>query len=116
MITLISYGFKFGKPDCNFCFDVSYLRNPWREEALKHAERKKVIEFVMTQPEFQQVVNAVLSTIITYYTLWPEENMIIAICCNAGADRSPIVVDAISKKLGERDIPHEVKHPFVRMA
>ena len=114
MITLISYGFKFGKPQCNFCFDVSYLKNPWREEELIHADRKKIIEFLMSQPEFEKVVTAIYSVIATYYSLWPEENMVFAICCNAGADRSPIVVDAISKKLAENSIPHEVEHPFAR--
>lgn len=114
MITLISYGFKYGRPESNFMFDVSYFKNPWREKGLVTAGHNEVVAFMHKQPGFTEIVNSIANVIMLYHKQWPEENMIFAICCNAGADRSPIVADEIADVLKKHKIACVIKHNFLR--
>jgi UPF0042 nucleotide-binding protein len=113
MITLISQGFKFGRPDANFYFDVSYLANPYRDKKIREEKNlekrsKLVMEFMEKQPEFNSIVNIITIAITTYNNMFEGEEMIFGICCSAGEFRSPSVVNAISKKLSRVKVNHKV--------
>lgn len=112
MITLISWGHKFGNPPANFKFDVSYLKNPWREKKLQNASEKRILKFMENQKEFKILVNSLVDLVSTYEKLWPKENLIFAVCCSAGSYRSPMVVKSMEKKLKKTKINCKVKHPF----
>jgi RNase adaptor protein for sRNA GlmZ degradation len=110
MITLISWGFKFGRPPANIAFDVSFLKNPWREKELQGASKEKILEFMEKQKEFSELIDAFFNIIKTYNALWPKETLVFAFCCSAGEYRSPAVVEALYKKLTEENIPAEINH------
>jgi len=110
MITLMSWGFKYGKPESNFLFDVSYLVNPWRNLELRDAPRDKIIEFMHQQEGFTELVNAMADLIAIYEKLWSNDNLVFAFCCSAGEYRSPVVVEAVSDILKARGIRCEVSH------
>lgn len=115
MITLKSHGFKFGRPHANMYFDVSYFKNPWRDEtirtALDSAKRKElIIAFMTNQEGCKDYVDSIATMIQTLHVLYPSENLQIALCCSAGEYRSPAMVELLSKELEDRDIFHTVKH------
>ena len=110
MITLISHGFKYGRPEANFVFDVSYLVNPWRNLELRNAPREKIIEFMNQQEGFSELINSMANLISIYESLWPNDNLVFAFCCSAGEYRSPVVVEAISDVLKNRNIKCEINH------
>jgi RNase adaptor protein for sRNA GlmZ degradation len=57
----MSHGFKFGAPKANFVFDVSYFKNPWREERLRNGSREDIMNFMHEQKEFDTIVEITLS-------------------------------------------------------
>lgn len=114
MITIKSHGFKFSRPDANFVFDVSYFKNPWRDEDIKNEEdpkkrRMKIINFMTLQPGVADFVTKVAGLIEILHKRFPYENMQIAFCCSAGEYRSPAIVELISDVLTSYAVPHEVE-------
>ena len=69
MITLLSWGYKFGRPPANFAFDVSFLKNPWRVKELRGASKKTVLKFMKEQKEFEELITAFVNLISIYYYL-----------------------------------------------
>jgi len=108
MIYLLSYGFKFGRPPANFAFDVSYLKNPWREKKLRHGKKKEILKFMREQKEFNAIVNLAVIVISAYSKMFPGEKMVFAFCCSASEYRSPAVVEEVSIKLKEKKVAHKI--------
>lgn len=98
MITLTSHGFKYGRPDANIVFDVSYFNNPWRQQDV-NASRG-----------YDDITDAILTTIRAYDKNYPDEDVVVAVCCSAGEYRSPMVVESLSKTLTDEHIRHRVVH------
>ncbi len=114
MITLKSHGFKFNRPEANIMFDVSYFKNPWRQENIREelsreGRNQKVIEFMMKQGGVHDMANAIKNIIMKYNELYPDENIQVAICCSAGEYRSPAMVEIV-KKLLPTGFPIIIKH------
>ena len=108
MITLLSHGFKFGRPAANVIIDVSFLPNPWR-----YPERCP--EAVLQDSEaFYDLVESVFRLAKTYHKHYPAESIVIGICCSAGEYRSPIVAEAVSTKLSAIGIKHTLHHNHAR--
>lgn len=110
MITLISHGFKYGRPKSNFYFDVSYLVNPWRQKKLRNAPKKDIMKFMYAQEGFNNLMNSISQVIFIYEDMWPNENLVFAFCCSAGEYRSPVVIEAIKENLKSRGIDCKIKH------
>lgn len=104
----MAYGFKYGRPSANFIFDVSFLKNPWREKKLQGADKETLIKFMRDQKEFEELIDAFVNLICIYNKLWPKENLVFAFCCSAGEYRSPIVVEVLSQELEKLHIPIQV--------
>ena len=104
----MSWGFKYGRPPANFAFDVSFLKNPWREKKLRGADKETVLKFMRKQKEFGELINALADVICVYDKLWPKEDLIFAFCCSAGEYRSPIVVEALEQKLAANNITTQI--------
>ena len=115
MITLMSYGFKFGRPEANIVFDVSLFKNPWRVEDLKATEKTskvkktKIIEFMVKQKGVYQFCQNIADIVKQYDTLFPDENITVALCCSAGEYRSPALVEIVNKLL-----PKEIKRKIIQ--
>jgi RNase adaptor protein for sRNA GlmZ degradation len=108
MITLLSWGFKFGRPPANFTFDVSYFKNPWREKSLRNGKKKDILKFMEDQEEFKSITEIIGMLIISYANFFPGENMVFAFCCSAGEYRSPCVLEKVSSMLKKRKITHKI--------
>jgi RNase adaptor protein for sRNA GlmZ degradation len=105
MITIKSHGFKFSRPEANIVFDVSYFKNPWREEEIKekgllpNQRRKLVLEFMKGQKGVNDLVVMITNVLWTYQCNFPNENIQVAICCSAGEYRSPAIAELIGERL-----------------
>ena len=111
----MSWGHKYGHPPANFKFDVSYFKNPWREKEIRDCQdkkkrKKKIIEFMKNQEGVETIVTKVSEVIALYNTLFPNENMCVAMCCSAGEFRSPAIVELIGKELSKRKVKHTINH------
>ena len=107
MIILKSHGFKFSRPEANIVFDASYLINPWRQKELRNSSKEKMLEFMESQKEFAKIVDMVVNSIITYQELWPDSKIVCAVCCSEGTYRSPMVIDAVARRLDNMKISYE---------
>ncbi len=115
MITLISWGHKYGVPIANFKFDVSFLPNPWRQEKLKGAKKKELTAYMEKQEGFTDLVNAFSNLIATYDELYPGEDMRFAFCCSAGEYRSVIMVECVALALSRMNMECKREHPFAKI-
>lgn len=111
MITLFSHGFKYGSPRANFVFDVSYLKNPWRDPKLRGSSvsarkklRPQMAKFMDAQPEYSEYCKKIADVVSMLDRLFPGEDIRIAICCSAGEYRSPMVVEGVKKLLRKNNI------------
>ena len=115
MITLMSWGHKYGNPPANFKFDVSYFKNPWREKEIKNCQdkserKKKIIKFMKNQEGVETIIVHISEVIAFYSLLFPDEHICVAICCSAGEFRSPAIVELIGKELSKRKIKYDINH------
>ena len=114
MITLMSWGNKFGSPPANYKFDVSFFKNPWRDEKIrneKDATKRKemIIKFMDNQKGVPAMLSLLYAVCIYLNDEFPDENIAIALCCSAGEYRSPAMVHALSAMLTRRKIEHIIK-------
>lgn len=115
MITLKSHGFKFSRPEANYYFDVSFFKNPWRDEKIRNEKskekRKKLILGAMTtQPSCDAFVDAVSMMLRTIHNEFPDENIQVAFCCSAGEYRSPAIVELVAEELKKFKINTVISH------
>ena len=113
MITIISHGFKFSRPEANFVMDVSFFKNPWRDEEIKNEKdefkRKQLImKFMKDQEGLELFVDRVSSLLRLLYLIHPNENMVVAFCCSAGEYRSPAIAEMVGEVLGS-DVAKVIK-------
>ena len=115
MITLKSHGFKFGRPEANYYFDVSFFKNPWRDEAIRKEENREVrkelvVSFMKNQEGVYEIVREISLIIANMNKAFPGENLIVALCCSAGEYRSPAMVEMISEKINGFGVVHSIEH------
>lgn len=115
MITMMSWGHKYGQPPANYKFDVSYFVNPWREEAIRQQKdptrrRKMILRQMQMQSKCEEFVASATMLIRTVNKLFPDENIKIAFCCSAGEYRSPAIVELVGDELKKFKIPFAIEH------
>jgi len=110
MITLMSWGHKYGNPPANFKFDVSYFKNPWRDKEARHSDRETIISFMERQEGVNKFINNLVQMLGDLNEQFEEEEIKVAICCSAGEYRSPAIVELIGKELLKRKIKYAVSH------
>lgn len=109
MITIQSFGFKYGKPEANIILDVSYFINPWRDASIRDEidpvlRRQKIFSFMMSQKGIQDFIPRMVELLATYDKLFPQENIQVAFCCSAGEYRSPAIAELVHDKLKEQGV------------
>ena len=94
MITLLSFGFKYGIPaDADLVFDVRFLPNPYYIDELKSktGNDKEVRDYVMQYPEageFLDKLSDMLEFLIPNYIKEGKYQLVVAIGCTGGQHRS----------------------------
>jgi len=110
MITLISFGFKYHRPPANNYIDVSFIKNPARQEGwnLFSPIDKKMADFVRKQEGVEQAV--ILMANLIEHLGKEDDDMRFAFGCSAGRHRSPVFVCLLKNELRKRGLEIKVKH------
>ena len=105
MITVLSFGFKYGIPsDCDLVVDVRFLPNPYYVEGLKYktGNDKEVQDFVMgyeLSHTFLDKLVDMLEFLIPNYILEGKNQLVIGIGCTGGKHRSVTLANKLFEAL-----------------
>lgn len=108
MVTILSFGFKYGIPsDADLVFDVRFLPNPFYVEGLKHltGNDKEVQDFVLSFDECDQFLNMLydmLQFLIPNYTKEGKYQLVVAIGCTGGKHRSVTIANEIYRWMKDK--------------
>lgn len=108
MITVVSFGFKYGLPaDADLVFDVRFLPNPYYEDNLraKTGNDSEVQSYVKDCPqfgEFMERLTGLLEFLIPNYITEGKNRLVIGIGCTGGRHRSVTVANEVFRRLGEK--------------
>lgn len=108
MITLLSFGHKFGVPAADRTADCRSLRNPHHDPKLKPltGRDKAIRDFVAADAKTAVLVDRILSV--------ATDGETIAFGCYGGRHRSVAVVEMVGKALKDRGYEVEVHHRELR--
>jgi UPF0042 nucleotide-binding protein len=116
MITVVSFGFKYGIPvDSDLVFDVRFLPNPFYIPELKKfsGNDQQVSDFVMNHDvtrEFLAKLDDMLEFLIPNYLKEGKRQLIVSIGCTGGRHRSVTIANAVYEKLRERGHNANIDH------
>ncbi len=116
IITIYSFGFKYGiPPDSDLVFDVRFLPNPYYIPALKSltGNDKAVYDYVMGFDEskiFLEKLLDMLDFLIPQYIKEGKTRLIISIGCTGGKHRSVTIANALYSKMTEKRKSVMLKH------
>lgn len=115
MITILSFGFKYGIPaDSDMVMDVRFLPNPYYDVALrpKTGNDKEIQEFVMKYPEATQFVDKLedlVSFLIPQYISEGKNQLVISIGCTGGKHRSVTLANELYQRLNTENREYGLK-------
>lgn len=117
VITVLSFGFKYGIPsDSDLVFDVRFLPNPYYVDGLrqKTGNDKEVQDYVMgfdlTQT-FLEKLTDLIDFLIPNYVLEGKNQLVISIGCTGGKHRSVTLANKLYEKLnGRREYGVKIEH------
>ena len=107
VITVLSFGFKFGIPnDSDLVFDVRFLPNPYYYEELRKLKGndREVQDFVMgfeAAHRFLDKLTDMIRFLIPNYVQEGKNQLVIAIGCTGGKHRSVTLANKLYGKLKE---------------
>ena len=105
MVTILSFGFKYGIPaDADLVYDVRFLPNPFYIDELKHktGNDKEVQDYVMSFPEASVFLNKLtdmLDFLIPNYVKEGKHQLVIGIGCTGGKHRSVTLANELYAKM-----------------
>ena len=106
MVTILSFGFKYGIPaDSDLVFDVRFLPNPYYVPELKHLTGKdrEVQDFVMKYDVSKQFITKLVDLVqflIPNYIDEGKTQLVIAVGCTGGKHRSVTLAEELYHRLG----------------
>ena len=113
MISVLSFGFKYGIPaDADLVFDVRFLPNPYYIPDLKPqtGNDRPVYDYVMSSPQavtFEKQLFEMVEFLIPNYILEGKNQLVISIGCTGGKHRSVTIVNALAKHM--KQLPYSIK-------
>ena len=113
IITVLSFGFKYGIPsDADLVFDVRFLPNPYYDLNLRPltGNDKAIQDFVMEHQEsveFLEKLDDMMEFLIPNYIKEGKYNLVIGIGCTGGKHRSVTITNKLAEKL--KHLPYSVK-------
>lgn len=117
MITVLSFGFKYGIPtDADLVFDVRFLPNPYYVEELKTktGNDMPVQEFVMNceqARQFLQKLTDMVQFLIPNYILEGKNQLVIGIGCTGGKHRSVTIANRLYECLrAQKEYNVKIEH------
>lgn len=117
MITVLSFGFKYGIPnDADLVFDVRFLPNPYYYEELRKftGNDKEIQDFVMGYDiahEFLDKLDDMIRFLVPNYVLEGKNQLVIAIGCTGGKHRSVTLANKLYERLqNQKDYGVKLEH------
>lgn len=117
MISVLSFGFKYGIPnDSDLVFDVRFLPNPYYIDELRSLSGldSPVQEYVMNSPtavEFARKLEDMVKFLIPHYMNEGKNNLVISIGCTGGKHRSVTLARELYHRLeGASDYGLRIEH------
>ena len=118
MITILSFGFKYGIPaDSDMVMDVRFLPNPYYDVELrpKTGNDKEIQDFVMKYPEATEFIDKLedlIQFLIPQYISEGKNQLVISIGCTGGKHRSVTLANELYNRLNgeERDYGLKIEH------
>ena len=121
MITVLSFGFKYGIPqDCDLVFDVRFLPNPFYVDDLKQktGNDKEVQDYVMgfeVSHVFLNKLTDMLEFLIPNYILEGKNQLVIGVGCTGGKHRSVTLANRLYEALnGQKEYGVRLEHRDIR--
>ena len=108
MITVLSFGFKYGIPaDADLVFDVRFLPNPYYYENLRKltGNDKEIQDFVMGYDMahiFLDKLEDMIRFLVPNYVLEGKNQLVIAIGCTGGKHRSVTLANKLYERLSDQ--------------
>ena len=105
MITVLSFGFKYGIPgDSDLVFDVRFLPNPYYIEGMRFlsGNDKPVSDYVMgfdLAQEFSDKLEDMLRFLIPNYISEGKSQLVVSIGCTGGKHRSVTLANELYRRL-----------------
>ena len=115
MITILSFGFKYGIPsDSDMVMDVRFLPNPYYDVELrpKTGNDKEIQDFVMKSPEAGQFIDKLedlVQFLIPQYIDEGKNQLVISIGCTGGKHRSVTLANELFKRMDGEDREYGLK-------
>lgn len=109
IISIISFGFKYGIPiDCDLVFDVRFIQNPYYIDSMKKLSGKHeaVKDYVLNAKEtrdFLDKLTDMLDCLIPNYIKEGKTQLVIGIGCTGGRHRSVAIADALYKIIHDKE-------------
>jgi len=116
MITISSFGFKYGIPgDSDLVFDVRFLPNPFYITELKDltGNDAPVYDYVMSFEESRVFLDKLVDMVeylIPLYVKEGKNQLVINIGCTGGKHRSVTLANALYKALENKELSIRLKH------
>lgn len=116
MITVLSFGFKYGIPsDADLIFDVRFLPNPYYFEELRPltGNDEKIQKYVMSFDVAKEFLNKLVDMVkflIPNYILEGKNRLVIAVGCTGGKHRSVTLANELYKSLDGNDYGVKIEH------
>jgi RNase adaptor protein for sRNA GlmZ degradation len=115
IISLHSFGFKYGHQVADFLWDVRFLPNPYWVPELKpysgrHAEVAAYVLANETGSRFLSLVEPLLVFLLEEHAARGREAVGLAVGCTGGRHRSVAVVEHLGRSLVNRDLSPRIHH------
>lgn len=116
IISVISFGFKYGLPtDCDTVLDVRFIPNPFYMESLKKltGRNEKVRRYVIENPvtsEFLEKLHGMLDFLLPHYIREGKSQLVVGVGCTGGRHRSVAIAEAIASALQGRGHTVVIEH------
>lgn len=113
MVTVLSFGFKYGIPaDADLVFDVRFLPNPYYEQALRPltGNDRSIQEYVMKNGDgrkFLDKLEDLMQFLIPRYLDEGKNSLVIGIGCTGGKHRSVTITNGLYARL--KKFPYTVR-------
>ena len=116
IITMLSFGFKYGIPvDSDLVFDVRFLPNPFYRPGLmkKTGLDSEVNQYVLASEaasKFLDKLEEMLKFLIPHYIAEGKNQLVVSIGCTGGKHRSVTLVNEIAKRMEHLEYGLKVEH------
>lgn len=121
MVTVLSFGFKYGIPvDADLVFDVRFLPNPYYFDEMRPLTGNDVLvhDYVMgfkEAEEFLAKLTDMINFLIPNYILEGKNRLVIGIGCTGGKHRSVTIANELFSRLEGNNFGVKVEHRDIEL-